>query len=83
MKRSYKKGIPSRSPRTLEDLQKAYQQIAFKLGEAQYLVNTYSAEVKKLSDELLRINNEGADRQRLNAQTEAAKLEVTESKPNE
>lgn len=63
-----------KEPRSEADIRKEYADVALAAGQAQYQVYVYQRELDKLNLQLLNLNNEGAERQKLDrAAAEAAK----------
>lgn len=49
-------------PRTMEEIQKEYQQLCWNAGQAQYQINITSKELQKMNDRIEAVNREGAAR---------------------
>ncbi len=63
-------------PRSMAEIQRAYQELCVKAGQLQYQVKVYGDELSKTNTELLAINNEAAARKQLDDQA-APKTEET------
>lgn len=57
--------MPPAQPRQLSDIEASYNQVKANLADAQYLAYIYTKEVERLSQEMLRLNQEGAARKNL------------------
>lgn len=58
-------------PRALEAIQTQYGQLCAQLGQSQYKRYVLDREIEQLNVEILRVNNEGAARQELDAKAKA------------
>lgn len=63
--------VKAPEPRKLEDIQKEYTELKYRLGEVQYLTFVYDLEVQTLCEQMRVINNEAAARQKLDTETKA------------
>lgn len=81
-KRSKDKFPKNAVPRSSKELQDICNQLLVAVGKAQYHKSLLEEELKNLTSQLMAINNEGAERQRLDAAAaeEKAKSEVKEVK---
>lgn len=81
-KKSTKKSKQLSVPRTMAEIQTAYQQLCSSAGQLQYQMKIYSKELDALNLKLEAVNNEAAARNQLDAQT-AAKEAATTNKTSE
>lgn len=65
-------------PRTMEEIQKAYQQLCANAGQCQYQIFALNEELTRINEGLKAVNNEGAARQQLDREA-AARAEMTNS----
>jgi len=65
-----------KEPRSEADIRKEYTEVALAAGQAQYQVYVYQRELDKLNLQLLNLNNEGAERQKLDRAAAAKQEEV-------
>lgn len=66
-----KQGIKPPTPRTMEEINKEYGQKAAAYGNEQYKLEVQKRTVENMFSELLALNNEGAERQKLDAAKKA------------
>lgn len=73
------------TPRSMDEIQKAYNEAVLRAGQAQYQVYVYSKDLEQANKALLSLNQEGAARQ--NMDKEAASTQpppaATQSTQNE
>lgn len=62
-----KKQKISSIPRTIEDLSKVAADLTFQLGKLAYQISVHETEAQELKKQLLEINLEGAERNKLDA----------------
>ena len=74
---------PPTPPRPLADIQKEYQELAFKAGQLQYQQYVNTRDLEQTNTRLISVNQEAAARLELDkkAAAETAKTENTETKP--
>ncbi len=63
-------------PRSVEELQKRYQELLAQAATAQYLVYVHGLDLKRLNEEMVQVNNEASARKNLDAEN-APKEEPT------
>ena len=73
---------PTAEPRSLADIQKEYQELAFKAGQLQYQQYVNTRDLEQTNTRLISVNKEAAARIELDkkAVAEAPKAETTETK---
>lgn len=76
-KKSTKKSTKLSVPRTMAEIQGAYQQLCSNAGQVQYQMNILSQELDALNVQLRAVNNEAAARQQLDAQAAKTAQAVT------
>jgi hypothetical protein len=73
LKGSQKQPTKRNPPRALEEIKKELTQLSFELGQAQYHVEVYRADVKLKIQRMNELNREGTERQAIdNAAKEAS-----------
>jgi hypothetical protein len=78
-KRSFTVNIP----RSKDDIMKAYYELRGRAGEAQYQVYVFEQELKNLNAQLVNLNIEMTERQKLDKEKDAAEKPVKEAKTQE
>jgi len=83
MKNLFKKKINPTAPRAFKEIEQEYQMLSAQAANAQYKVFVHSEELKKINKRLMEVNQEAAERQKLDelAQAEAAKAETPKEEP--
>lgn len=59
-------------PRTIEELKNVASDLTFRLGQIEYQVSVFQTDAKSLKEQLVVINQEGAERNRLDAEADKA-----------
>ena len=72
-----KKAPAAPVPRSLEDITKDYNMLKGQAGEVQYQLYALKQNLEAINQQLLRLNHEGAARQKLNQEEAAKKKEET------
>ena len=67
--KSKKQLLKAPEPRTMEEINKAYGAAAARYGNEQYKLEVQKRTVDNMFQELLALNNEGAARQKIEAET--------------
>ena len=58
-------------PRAIEDIQKEYAQLCAKVGQTAYQIFVLQRDLDEANEQLLTLNQEGAARQKLDAEAKA------------
>ena len=66
-------------PRTMPEIQAAYQQMCANLGQVDYQLSVYNKEKDKIRSQLEAINNEAAARQQLDKEAPKQETLITET----
>lgn len=66
-----KVSLETKTPRTAEEIQKEYGQLAAQAGQTQYVIAVHQDELKALNDKLRALNQENFNRQQLDAKAAA------------
>lgn len=81
MKNMFKKKANPEAPRSLDEIEKEYQQLSAQAANAQYKVFVHSEELKQVNKRLMQVNQEYGERQQLDraVKEELAKKEEVKS----
>ncbi len=71
-KKAQAKMVETPSPRSIADITAEYNQTALLAGSVQYQIKVYESQLNDLNQKLLALNNEGALRQKVDAETAKA-----------
>jgi hypothetical protein len=63
-------------PREMKEITAEYNTTASQAGTVQYQIKVYQSQLEQLNQKMLNLNNEGAERQRLDAQTKKEEKEA-------
>lgn len=55
-------------PRALDDIMKDSNELLFKLGVANYRINVHTQEAKEITEQLIKVNYEAAERNKLDSE---------------
>lgn len=58
-------------PRALEDIMKESNELLYKLGVAKYRVDIHTKEAEEITEQLVKVNYEAAERNKLDAELKA------------
>lgn len=66
-------------PRSMDEILKDNQELKTKAADAQYLIYVYTKQLESLNQDLLKLNQEGAARQQLDAEAKKSEQSTGDS----
>lgn len=69
--------LPPPQPRSLEELNRLHNELCARAGAYQYQVSVYQEEIAKLNQSLRQVNEEAAERRKLDASKPESSEEAT------
>jgi len=71
--RNKPKAIPQPTPRSMEEIEKEYNELRARAGDAEYQAFIYNKALAELNNRMLQVNQEGAARKELDAKNNVEK----------